>query len=205
MRDGMPLGGGGHGFGARVDDAHRAPRHPRRHRQQRLHRHVELAAEAAAAGGRADAHARGVDAQHARGLLQVHVGRLRAGRDLDAVGAIGAVADRHGVAGLGLDVGVLDELRSRSAPPPWLRPPRVARFHVAALQIAARQHVVGGTGMDRWRQRRQRSVDADDTGGSGVQAIGRSTSETPSTAARVPTSASTASPRKRTCPGASTG
>ena len=84
----MPLGGGGHRLRARVDDAHGAPGHPRRHRQQRLHRHVELAAEAAAARRRADAHARAVDAQHARRLLQVHVRRLGAGRDLDAVGAM---------------------------------------------------------------------------------------------------------------------
>ena len=42
-------------------------------------------------------------------------------------------------------------------------------------------------------------------GGRGVQAIGRSESDTASTAARVPTSARIASPRKRTWPGASTG
>ncbi len=197
---GMPLGGGGHGLRARVDDAHRAPRHPRRHRQQRLHRHVELAAEAAAAGGRADAHARGVDAQHARGLLQVHVGRLRAGRDLDAVGAIGAVADGHCEAGLGLDVGVLDELGLEAAlgRGGGARVPGLARRRTAGCRASARCRA-------RWRGSLASPTPAqssiDDTGGSGVQAIGRSTSERPSTAARVPTSASTASPRKRTCAG----
>ena len=151
----MPLGGGGHGFRARVDDAHRTPGHPRRHRQQRLDRHVELAAEAAAAGGRADAHARGVDAQHARRLLAVHVGRLRAGRDLDA---IRPVADGHRVAGLRLDVGVLDEgglevtLGRRGRV-------RVPGPHVAAPQVAARQHVVRNSGVDRWRPWGQRSLD----------------------------------------------
>jgi hypothetical protein len=43
------------------------------------------------------------------------------------------------------------------------------------------------------------------TGFSISHSIGSSASEMPSTAARVPTSASTASPRKRTKPGASTG
>ena len=76
-----------------------------------------------------------VDAQHACRLLPVHVGRLRAGGDLDA---IRPVADGHGVAGLRLDVGVLDEggleaalgVAAASACPaatsPHLRLPRVS-------------------------------------------------------------------------------
>ncbi len=155
----MPLGGGSHQLRARVDDAHGAPGHPRRHRQQRLHRHVELAAEAAAARRRADAHARAVDAQHAGRLLQVHVRRLGAGRDLDAVGAmICARPDRHGIAGLRLDVGVLDEL-GLEATLSGRGCAGMSGLDVARLQVAAREHVVGRAGVDRRRRWRQRLVD----------------------------------------------
>jgi hypothetical protein len=116
-----------------------------------LDRYVELAAEAAAASGGTDAYTRGVDAQHARCLLPVHVGCLRAGRDLDAIWPL---ADGHCVAGLRLDVGVLDEgglevtlgRRGRAGVP---------CVHVAAPQVAARQHVVRNSGVDRWRPWRQ--------------------------------------------------
>ena len=65
---------------------------------------VELAPEAAAAGGRADPHPIGLDAEHVRHLVPVHVGRLGAGGHLDAV-----AVDRAREPRLGLDVGVLDE------------------------------------------------------------------------------------------------
>ena len=131
---------------------------------------------------------------------QVHVGRLRAGRDLDAVGP---VADRHRVARLRLDVGMLDEARLERAFR-GCRRARVPRLHVAALRgghapahCPARPH--GLPAMPR------EPASMPEAGVSGVHSIGSSASEMPSTAARVPTSASTASPRKRTWPGASTG
>ena len=82
---------------------HRPAELPRRDRQQRLHREVELAAEAAAAGRRHDAHGLGPQPHDDRDLVAVHVGRLGGDMDLDAV------ADPLGPAGLGLDIGVLDE------------------------------------------------------------------------------------------------
>ena len=106
---GVPLGGRGHRFGAAVDDAHRLAGDARGDREQRLDRDVELAAEPAAAGGRPDAHLVRLDAEHARGLVAVHVGRLRAGGDLHPP------ADRNGEACLRLDVGVLDKARLEAA------------------------------------------------------------------------------------------
>ena len=153
---GMPLGGRGHRFRARVDDAHGPLGHPRRHRQQRLHRDVELAAEAATTRGRADAHARLIDAQHPRGLLQVHVGRLGAGRHLDAVRARAGGSREPG---FGLDIGVLHE-RGLEAALGGRSCARVPGLHIAALQVAARQHVVGDAGVNSRRARRQRRVDA---------------------------------------------
>ena len=199
---GMPLGGGGHRLGARVDDAHRPPASPtppppaaaapRRRACRRSRRRRR-------SGGCARAR---VDAQHARGLLAVHVGRLRAGGDLDAVGP---GADGHRVAGLRLDVGVLDEGgleaplgrrgRARRARPPRRRTCRLPR--VSTLSATR--------GVDALARLAPAPRRCRTSGVAAVQAIGSSASDMPSTAARVPTSASTASPRKRTWPGASTG
>ena len=140
----------------------------------------------------------GVDAEHARGLVAVHVGRLRAGGDLHPL------ADRHGVAGLRLDIGVLDERGLEAALDRRGGRRRGRRRHrrTSGCRASARCRArARGARARPARARRRCPI----SGGSGVQAIGRSASETPSTAARVPTSASTASPRKRTWPGASTG
>ena len=62
-----------------------------------------MRAEAAADRGRDDAHLLRRDAENLRDVVAVHIGRLRAGLDFDAV------ADAPREAGLGLDIGVLDE------------------------------------------------------------------------------------------------
>ena len=110
--------------------------------EKRLHRDVELAAEAAAAGGRADADFFVLDAEHASGFRAIHVRRLRAGGDLHPI----AVLDR--VAGLRLDVGVLDERRLEAAFDSGCGV-RVAGDDVAAFQIAADQDVVRSVRMER--------------------------------------------------------
>ena len=116
----------------------------------------------------------------------------------------GPDADRHGVAGLRLDVGVLDEggLEAAfggggaaawpAATSPHLRLPRVRM-----LSVDVRVHRRGAIC--------QRGRDAGDglLGLPGDRQIGIRQSPPPPRA--MPTSASTASPRKRTSPGASTG
>ena len=109
-----------------------------------------------------------------------------------------AVADAPRPAGLGLDIGVLDEggleraLGDRGAvgegvaASPRLTPPSSSRFlGLSACTSGASGAVAASTPY---------------SGGSGVQAIGISSSRIASTSARAPTSASTASPRKRTEP-----
>jgi hypothetical protein len=151
----MALGGRGHRLGAGVDEPDRLAGHPRRHREKRLDRYVELAAEAAAAGRRADAHLGWLDAEHACGLLAVHVGGL------GAAGHLHPVAGRHGPAGLRLDIGVLHEgglepaLGHRGGA-------RACRIGVAAFEVALRQHVVRLGGVDRRGAGRARGRDAGD-------------------------------------------
>ena len=99
----MALGRGRHALGPGPGHAHRLAGDPGCYRQDRLEERVQLAAEPAAAGRGDDPHLLGCDPQHARHFVPVHVGCLRGGEDLDPV------ALAHGVAGLGLDIGVLDE------------------------------------------------------------------------------------------------
>ena len=151
----MPLRRGGHRLDARIDHAHRPAHLPGRDREERLHRDVELAAEAAAAAGGPDAHVLGRNAEHARGLVAVHVGRLGAGDDLDRVRAGG-----RGVAGLGLDIGVLDEARAERAFGRCAPLGRLAGIRIAAAQAAAGQDVVGPRGVERRRAVGERRLDA---------------------------------------------
>ena len=149
----MALGGGGHRLDALVDAAHGAAEVPGGDRQHRLQRNVELAAEAAAAGGGHDADILARQAQDARGLVAVHGRGLGAGVDLDAV------ADPLRPSGLRLDVGVLDEGGGEGALRPMRRRRQRARS-VALLEGAARQHVVGLVGVDGRGAGGQRRLDA---------------------------------------------
>ena len=100
---GMALGRRHDRFGARIDHPDRAIEPPRGERDERLDRQVQLRAESAADRGRDDAHLRRRDAENLRDVVAIHVGRLRAGLDFDAI------ADASRKAGFRLDIGVLDE------------------------------------------------------------------------------------------------
>ena len=99
----MALGRRHDRFGARIDHSDRPIEPPRGERNERLDRQVQLRAESAADRGRDDAHLRRRDAENFRDVVAIHIGRLRAGLDFDAI------ADASGEAGFRLDIGVLDE------------------------------------------------------------------------------------------------
>ena len=115
------------------------------------------------------------------------------------------VALALGVAGLGLDIGVLDEAGLERS---TARVAAEAASAASASPLTTRPRIStlsGPAGVDRRcapvpAPRRCRGPR-----GSGSQAIGSSSSRTAATAARSPTSASTGSPRCRTSPSASTG
>ena len=163
---------------------------PGRQRHQRLQREVELAAEAAAAGGRHDAHRLGPEPHHVRDLVAVHVGRLGGGD--------GSRCDR---------------------PPAGPSPPR-ARYRRARRRPVSNTPSAtaaqAGEGRRRHRRAARRHPAGDSSGlsacTSGASGGGRRVdARTPaarasrrsapprramaSTAARSPTSATTASPR----------
>ena len=135
IRAGWRLVVAGHALGPLVNQGDRPLDQPGGDREQGLHRKIELAAEAPAAGRRHDPDLLGSDVQDARGLVAVHVRRL--GRDVD----LDAVAGAPGPARLGLDVSVLDEGRGEAAlrKPGGLRQgrPGVARAHRALDQQVA--------------------------------------------------------------------
>ena len=150
----MALGAGGHAFGPRVDQSHGPLQLPRCDADQRLNRKVELAAEAAAAGGRHDAHRLGLQPHQVGDLVAVHVGRLGGGVDLDPV------ANPARPAGLGLDIGVLDERRLERAF--GHRGAILERSRrVTALHPALQQQVARPVGLHQWRTFRHGGIDAE--------------------------------------------
>ncbi len=98
----VALGGRGHRFLPRVGERCRPARLQRDQPDQRLQRHVDLGAEAAAGRRRHDAHLLRRQAEHQRRVVAVHMRRLRAGGNHQRV----AIHARE--AGLRLDIGVLD-------------------------------------------------------------------------------------------------
>jgi len=99
----MALGACHHALGPLVDAGDRLTREPGGEGRERLDRDVELAAEAAAAGARHNSHLLRRKAQDLGRHVPVHDRRLSRDEKLDAI------AHPAGPAGLGLDVGVLDE------------------------------------------------------------------------------------------------
>ena len=130
----VALGGRGHAVAAAVDDPRRPSGLQRHQPDQRLHREVELGAEAAAGGRGDDPHPLGRQTQHPRGVVAVHHRRLGAGADHEGL------ALQPGGAGLGLDIGVLDEggLDPRLGE---VRGPGQRRLHVAAAHRAGDEDV----------------------------------------------------------------
>ena len=137
----VALGGGHHGFGARVRERRRSPCLHRHQTDQRLHRNVELGAEAAAGGGRHDPHLFGHEPQHLGGVVAVHVGRLRAGDDRQRVAVPGSIAGFRFDIGV-LDIGRLDRARHD------MHGGGDGRVGIAALDQAGGEHIVRSPGMD---------------------------------------------------------
>ena len=98
----MPLGRACHRLGTRIDGPHGPAELPSRHREERLHRYIQLAAEGAPHRRRDHVHPGRIDTEDAGDLVAVHVRGLRADKDADPV------ADPLGPPCLQLDVGVLD-------------------------------------------------------------------------------------------------
>ena len=146
----VALRAAGHALRPRQHRAHRPPQQPGGDRQHRLDRDIQLAAEAAAAGRGDDPHIGLQDAQHARHFLEVHIGRLGAGKDFYSV------TDALRPAGLGLDIGVLDEA-GLDADRGDMGAGRKRGFGIAGDDAAGGQHVVGpavvqrGAALDRHR------------------------------------------------------
>ena len=101
----MALGGRHDRLGSRVDHAHRAFEMPGGNGDEGLDRQIELRAKAATEGGGNDAHIFRRDAEDGRNVVAIHVRRLRARLDFDAV------ANAASKACLRFDIGVLDEAR----------------------------------------------------------------------------------------------
>jgi hypothetical protein len=143
----MPLGAGLHRLGPLVDQAHRPAELPGGDREQRLHRDVELAAEAAADRRRARcAPAPGAIASTWAISSRSMYGRLGAGEDADpARRAAGGAVDRLGPAGLGLDVRVLDVAGLEARARPQRRTRRVGEGGIdVARDDAPRQSTLSG-------------------------------------------------------------
>ena len=153
----MALGGGRHRLDAAEDGADRAVEVPGDDRQQHLERAVDLAAEAAAAGAGEHVDGIGGEAQHVGDLVPVHVRGLGGGRDLQPV------ADAACPAGLGLDIGVLDEGGLEAALDDNVRFGERG-LGIALLHEAAPHHVVVVAGMDDGRAGGRRVFDPVDVG-----------------------------------------
>ena len=112
---------------------------PGRERDERLDGKIELRSEAAADRGRDDAHSRRRDAENFGDIVAIHIGRLGAGLDLDAV------ADAARETGFRLDIGVLDKAGLECAFDENLGA-RHAGLDIAARDAAARQNVAAAAG-----------------------------------------------------------
>ena len=152
-RRGMALGARHHALGPLVDAGDRRAGEPGGKRRERLDRDVELAAEAAAAGARHDPHLRWREAQHLGGRVAVHHRRL--GRDEE----LHPLAQAPRPAGLGLDVGVLDE-GGLEAPFGGHRAARERRPGVAALDPTLDELVALGLFVDQGGAQRAGVVQA---------------------------------------------
>ena len=149
----MALGRRHDRLGARIGHPHRPVQAPRRNGDERLDRQIELGAEAAADGGREDPHVLRRDAEDFRDVVAVHIGRLGAGLDFDAL----AHAARE--AGLRFDIGVLDEAGLEFALDHDIGG-RETRLDIAARDAPARQDIAGPAGMNALRVGRQRGFHA---------------------------------------------
>ena len=166
---GMALGRGGHDFRAGYRPAPPAGRASRRRWRSRAAPRDRACRRSRRRSRRHDAHRLGLEPHQVRDLVAVHVGRLGRGVDLEAI------ADAHRPAGLGLDVGVLDEGGLEGAlgdsgagregldGSPCKTPPSRSRFlglsactSGASLAVAASMPNKGGSGSPGDRALRRR-------------------------------------------------
>ena len=115
---------------------------------ERLDRQIELRAKSATKGRRNDAHVFGRDAEDGRNVVAIHVRRLGARLDFDAV------ANAASKACLRLDIGVLDEARFKLTFNSNVRR-RQRVFDVASHHATAHQHVAGAVLVHRAVPRRR--------------------------------------------------
>ena len=114
---------------------------PCRQRHEGLNRKIKLGAEAAADGGRNNAHRLGSDSENLCDVGAIHVRGLGAGLNLDLV------VDAPRKAGFRFDVGVLDKA-SLVFVFDYDVGFRQGLFHVAADHAASDQHIIFAVGMD---------------------------------------------------------
>ena len=183
-------------FAAGEGHPHRAAGREGGEAEQRLDAEVELGAEAAADRRGQDADALGRQAEQRGGVVAVHPGRLGAGADDDGV------AVEPGGAGLGLDIGVLDEagadLPGDDVGGGGQRCARRRRGGPGPRSAGCRRGR-GGRGERRAPRRRPGRPSA----GSGSQATGKSARSAGPPSSKA--TSATASPRKRASASASAG
>ena len=143
----VALGGGRHRLAAGEGHARRAAGREGGEAEQRLDAEVELGAEAAADRRGQDTDALGRQPEQRGGVVAVHAGGLGAGADHHGL------AVEPGGAGLGLDVGVLDEAGADFARDD-VGGGRQRRAGVAAADPALDQEVAGAAGVDEGRSGR---------------------------------------------------
>ena len=145
----MAFGRGHDRFAARIDHANGTIEQPGGDCDERLNGQIELRAKSAADRRRDDPHLLGRDAQDLRHVVAIHIGRLRAGLDLDAV------ADTASKARLRLDVGVLDETCLESAFDHDIRRSEACN-DIATRHASGRQDVVSAVRMNAFGARIER-------------------------------------------------
>ena len=137
---GMPLGAARHALGPRPDRPHRPAQHPGGDRQHRLHRHVELAAEAA---------------PQAEGMIRTACGGMPSTPATSSRSIYGAWVEaktsirlpiRRAQPASGSIYGMLDEAAS-SIPAATCRSPARAAATSPARQAPAGQHIARPAGM----------------------------------------------------------
>ena len=138
----MALGTRSHAFGALIHAGDGSVEQPRSQSDQRLHRHVELAAETTATSGRHDANLLGLEFHDDRHLVAIHVRRLS--RDVN----FQTITNAPGPACFRLDVSVFDETGVEFAVCN-----RRALFHrrnnITATHAAFDQHIAGLIMLDK--------------------------------------------------------
>lgn len=141
-----------HRFRPAVNHAHRAAQMPGGNGDEGLDRQIELGAETAADSRRHNPDRLRRNSKDRSHIVAIHVGRLRAGGDLDAI------AGADGVACLRLDIGVLDEAGVKAALGDYVRAHQ-GHLDIAANDPAACKDIARAIGMQDAGAGGERRVD----------------------------------------------